>query len=101
MAKLNNSPFVCHIFVCTNDRGGQRKSCADQNSPLIRTSLKIEVGKRGWKKRVRVSKCGCLGLCATGPNVMLYPQKLWFSEVSTDDVEGIISKVEEILEENQ
>jgi (2Fe-2S) ferredoxin len=41
-----------------------------------------------------------MGLCATGPNVMLYPQKIWFSEVSTDDIGKILSKVEEILNKN-
>jgi len=100
MANQKESPYVCHVFVCTNDRAGERKSCADQNSPLIRTTLKQEVSNRGWKKHVRVSQCGCMGLCATGPNVMLYPQKIWFSEVSIDDIGKILSKVEEILNKN-
>jgi len=100
MANQKESPYVCHIFVCTNDRKGERKSCADQNSPLIRTTLKQEVSTRGWEKHVRVSQSGCMGLCATGPNVMLYPQKIWFSEVSIDDIGKILSKVEEILNKN-
>ena len=100
MANQKESPYVCHIFVCTNDRAGERKSCADQNSPLIRTTLKQEVSNRDWENHVRVSQCGCMGLCATGPNVMLYPQKIWFSEVSTDDIGKILSKVEEILNKN-
>jgi len=97
MASKNESPYVCHIFVCTNDRSGQRKSCADGNSPLIRAALKKEIAKRSWKPRVRVSQSGCLGLCGDGPNVILYPQKVWFSEVSPSDVAEIIAKVEEFL----
>ncbi len=100
MANENESPYVSHIFICTNDRDGKGKSCADQNSPLIRTGLKKEVGNRGWKKQVRVSQCGCMGLCGKGPNVMIYPQKVWFSEVSTDDIGIIISRVEKILDES-
>ena len=23
------SPYACHIFVCTNDRRGEKKACAD------------------------------------------------------------------------
>ncbi len=49
------SPYVCHIFVCTNDRNGERRSCADHNSPLLKKALKEEVGNRGWKNQVRVS----------------------------------------------
>lgn len=98
MTKQKESPYICHIFVCTNDRCGERKSCADQNSPLVSKNLKEEVGKRGWTKQVRVSQSGCMGLCAKGPNVMIYPQKVWFSEVSSDDLEQIISHIEAILE---
>lgn len=98
MANQKESPYLCHVFVCTNDRGGEGRSCADQNSPLIRTTLKQEVSNRGWGKHVRVSQCGCMGLCANGPNVIIYPQKIWFSEVSIDDIGQIVSKLEELLE---
>jgi (2Fe-2S) ferredoxin len=100
MATKKESPYVCHIFVCTNDRGGERRSCADQDSPLIRKNLKQIVSNKGWEKHVRVSQCGCMGLCASGPNVIIYPQKIWFSAVSMDDIEQILSKVEEILNES-
>lgn len=100
MASQQESPYLCHIFVCTNDREGKRKSCADGKSPLVRKALKEEVADRGWKKYVRVSQSGCLGLCAKGPNVILYPQKVWFSEVSQDDVGEILLKVGEILQAN-
>ena len=96
----NLSPYVCHMFVCTNDRNGERKSCADGNSTDIRKILKKEVNARGWKGKVRVSKCGCLGLCAEGPNVMLYPQKIWFSEVVESDAPDILSEIESILKES-
>ena len=97
MAEQKESPFVCHVFVCTNDRGGKKKSCADNNSPQIRKLLKEGVNDKGWKGKVRVSQSGCLGLCAKGPNVMLHPQKIWFSEVSTDDVDLIMDKIQEAL----
>ena len=94
----NVSPYVCHVFVCTNDRLGERKSCADGNSADIRNALKKEVNTRGWKGKVRVSQCGCVGLCQKGPNVMLYPQKIWFSQVLESDAPGIISLIDSILE---
>ena len=98
MSTQNKSPFLCHVFVCANDRKGERKSCADGDSAKMRINLKKEVGKRGWKSLVRVSNSGCMGLCNKGPNVMIYPQGIWFSEVSVDDVHPILSKVEEIVD---
>lgn len=91
------SPFVCHIFVCVNDRHGERKSCADGNSPTVKDYLKDQVEQRGWKGRVRVSHSGCMGLCAKGPNVMLYPQGVWFSGVSLQDGDRILDEVQKLL----
>jgi (2Fe-2S) ferredoxin len=99
MVDEQKSPYDCHIFVCTNDRGGVRKSCADGNSQKTRAILKEEINNRGWKGRVRVSQCGCLGLCAKGPNVMIYPQKSWFPAVTSENVDAIIARVENLLEE--
>ena len=93
----NQSPYIAHVFVCTNDRGGERKSCADGNSALVKAKLKEVVEAKGWKGKVRVSTSGCLGVCTEGPNVMIYPQKLWFSGVSPDDVEEIVSAIEQIM----
>ena len=43
MLKQKESPYVSHVFVCTNDRAGIRKSCADNNSKLIKSKLKDKV----------------------------------------------------------
>ena len=95
--ELDESPYTCHLFVCTKSRGGLRRSCGDHGSSDIKAALKDEVKNRGWKSRVRVSDSGCLGLCDEGPNVMIYLQKIWYSEVSLDDVPAIIESVEELL----
>jgi (2Fe-2S) ferredoxin len=101
MATENISPYVCHVFVCTNDREGRSKSCADGNSPEVRSALKKEINERGWKGKVRVSNSGCMGLCPHGPNVIIYPQRVWFSGVSTDDFGEILSSIEKIVEATQ
>lgn len=99
MDDLRKSPYTCHVFVCTNDRNGVRKSCADGDSVEIRAMLKKQIAERGWKPRVRLSQCGCLGLCAHGPNVIFYPQKTWFSQVSSDDIPAILKSIKAILED--
>jgi (2Fe-2S) ferredoxin len=100
MSKQNESPYICHVFVCTNDRKGERKSCADNNSPLVKSNLKAVVEEKGWKGRVRISTSGCMGLCAKGSNVMMYPQGIWFSNVSPDDTGAIVSALERIMADN-
>ena len=100
MLERNESPYAAHVFVCTNDRKGERKSCADNNSPLVKAKLKAAIDEKGWKGKIRVSTSGCMGLCAEGSNVIIYPQKIWFSGVTSDDAGKIISELERIMEEN-
>jgi (2Fe-2S) ferredoxin len=97
MPKQSESPYVAHVFVCTNDRHGARKSCADNNSPLTKANLKEIVNERGWRGKVRISTSGCMGLCDKGSNVMIYPQRIWFSETRPDEVDEIVSTLERIM----
>ena len=97
MATEQHSPYVSHVFVCVNDRHGKRKSCADGDSPKVRKALKQAIYDRGWKGRIRVSQCGCMGLCAEGPNVILYPQRIWFSGVRPSDVDTILEKLDALM----
>lgn len=43
-------------------------------------------------KEVRVVKTGCLGLCAKGPNVVVYPEGVYYSHVSAEDVQEIVEE---------
>ena len=97
MAEKAESPYVCHVFVCTNNRHGERTSCADGDSADLRLGLKEAIRARGWSDRVRVSQCGCMGLCEVGANVMIYPQKVWFSRSDPHDSSEILACVEKIL----
>lgn len=99
MPDRQESPYVTHVFVCTNDRGGKQKSCADNDSPSVKARLKEAVHEKGWRGKVRISTSGCMGLCAKGSNVMLYPQRIWFSGVLPEDVDGILSDIEGFVAE--
>ena len=93
-----STPYLAHVFVCVNDRHGERKSCGDGGSPLIKDELKRYISDMGWKGKVRVSTSGCMGLCGNGPNLMIYPQEIFFSEVAPDELEMIKTAISEIVE---
>ena len=100
MVDEQKSPFDSHVFVCTNDRGGRAKSCADGNNSATRRALKNELNDRGWRGQIRVSQCGCMGLCADGPNLIIYPHKIWYSGVTIEDVPDIVRRIEALVAEN-
>lgn len=101
MAEQKEAPYIAHVFVCTNDRKGIRQSCADKASPLLKEQLKEAVKTKGWQGQVRVSTCGCMGLCAHGANVVIYPQKIWFAASMPNDAETILQTLETILAQAQ
>lgn len=91
-------PYKCHLFICSKSRGGDRKSCGDTGNPALKSVLKDAVKNRGWKGIIRVSESSCLGVCDAGPNIMIYPQQIWLSDVALEDVPEIIQIVEKIIE---
>jgi (2Fe-2S) ferredoxin len=92
MMKKQNSPYLCHIFVCSNVRPGNpaNPGCGAKGGDRLKDKLKESANARGWNGKVRISTSGCLGLCAQGPNVLLYPQGIWFSDVTEADLETIL-----------
>lgn len=77
-----------YLFVCENRR--EDGACCMPEGARLRERLKEAVKKQGLAARVRVSRSGCLDLCADGPNVLLMPDNKWFSRVSVDDLEEIM-----------
>ena len=75
-----------YLFVCENKR--QDGTCCMPEGERIRERLKESIKAKGLP--VRVSRSGCLDLCAEGPNVLLMPDNKWFNRVSVDDLDGIV-----------
>ncbi len=79
-------PYQKQIFVCTNDRKGEKPSCGDQNGEAVFTELRRIAKEKGSHPNIRVAQAKCLGQCAQGVNVMVYPDGTWFKNVDAKDV---------------
>ena len=97
---IEKTPYEIHVMVCQNTRPDQpeRKSCGGPVSAHISEELKKFVDENDLKSRVRITTTKCLGPCIHGPNVMMYPQELWFSQCSMSSAELIKQKIKEHLE---
>lgn len=86
--------YIRHIFICTNRRKDDdpKGSCAQKGSEEIRDLFKKELHERGLKTKVRANKVGCLDVCEYGPNVVIYPEGVWYCHVKKEDVVEIIEK---------
>jgi (2Fe-2S) ferredoxin len=86
--------FTHHIFICTNQRSpGHRRGCCDpEGSESLRNAFKAEVKRRGLGPVVRANKAGCLEQCEHGPTVAIYPQGIFYGDVTLEDVPRIIEE---------
>ena len=86
-------PYKKIVFVCVNKREPHEVCCSHRESEAIASALKTRIKDLGLSRSVRVSKSGCQDLCAKGPNVMVFPDYVWYHAVTQADVERIIDSV--------
>lgn len=81
-----------HIFVCTNRRedGHPRPSCGRRGGEELHAAFKAGLAARGLSGRVRASKSGCLEGCESGPAVVVYPEAVWYTVRTAEDVDRIL-----------
>ncbi|HLD69987.1 MAG TPA: (2Fe-2S) ferredoxin domain-containing protein [Candidatus Omnitrophota bacterium] len=90
--KEQKNPYQKQIFVCTNDRKGERPSCGDHQGEAVFTELRRIAKERGLHPKIRIAQAKCLGQCAQGVTIMVYPDQTWYSSVSLSDVPKIAEK---------
>ena len=56
----------------------------------MQKSFKEKLAARGLKGRVRANQSGCLDQCEHGPNMVVYPDAVWYGRVTLADVDEII-----------
>jgi len=84
--------FSYHVFCCTNQRDATdpRGSCQARGGVALRNYFKKQA-KAAGVKGVRVNSAGCLDRCEFGPTLVIYPEGIWYTVQSEQDVDEIIS----------
>ena len=80
-------PYKRIIFVCLNDRPDG--ACCNVRGSQIKEDLKSYVKSRDLKGVVRISGSGCMDQCALGPNIMIFPDNIWYHDVTANELEDI------------
>ena len=75
-----------HVLIC----GGT--GCTSSGSVSIQQKFAECIAKNDLSEEVKVVQTGCFGLCALGPVVIVHPDGTFYSRVTADDVEEIVSE---------
>ena len=78
--------YRAHVLVCCGT------GCTSSQSPRIIENMEKELAAHGLASEVKVVKTGCIGLCAEGPIMVIYPEGVMYYRVSPDDVAEIVSE---------
>ena len=85
--------FKSHVFCCTNRRpdGHRRGSCAAKGSETLRNYMKARAKELGINHlEGRINSAGCLDRCELGPTVVIYPEGVWYSCPTREDIDEVL-----------
>jgi (2Fe-2S) ferredoxin len=84
--------FERHIFICGNVQpAGHPRGCCDPSGRAeLQKRFKQKLAELGLKGKVRANQAGCLDQCEHGPNVVIYPEGVWYGGVTLADVNEIV-----------
>lgn len=68
--------IACHILCCMGS------SCKKHGAEEVLETLKHELKEEGLHKHVHITKTHCNDLCKRSPIVMVYPDGIWYEEMT-------------------
>jgi len=83
-------PFRYHVYACQQEKPGDAPCCSARGSAAVLDALRKEIAAQGLLDAVQVTTCGSLGMCERGPNMVVYPEGVWYSGVQVADVPELV-----------
>jgi len=83
-------PFRYHVFMCDQQKPEGVPGCSAAGSARVLDALRREVAAQGLGDTVQITTCGSLGLCEHGPNIVVYPDGVWYGGVTPADVPELV-----------
>lgn len=76
----------CYLAVC-GDTG-----CAVWGAKQLKDYLSEYLQGNDLSSNIGLKYTGCLGLCESGPVIIVYPQEIFYQKVKPEDIEEIVEK---------
>ena len=86
-----NMHYQTHVFCCVNERAPDhpRSCCSARGSIELRNYMKVRAKELGIEG-IRVNNAGCLERCELGPNLVIYPEGVWYHYETKQDIDEIL-----------
>lgn len=78
--------YRSHVLICTGT------GCVSSGAGKLKDKLAAELEERGLQREIKVVDTGCHGFCEKGPIVIVYPEGVFYCQVTEDDVSEIVEE---------
>jgi NADP-reducing hydrogenase subunit HndC len=97
LAPVMKAPIKRHVFVCNG------KSCSAVGSSEVKSEFERILDEKGLRQgkeskgrnpmgEIVLTDCGSVGFCSIGVAVLVYPDGIWYGQVTAADVPEIIEE---------
>ena len=83
-------PFRYHVYVCCQIKPEGVPGCAARGAGAVLEEMRKQIAAHGLTDAVQLTTSGSVGLCEHGPNMIIYPEGVWYSGVQPGDVAEIV-----------
>jgi (2Fe-2S) ferredoxin len=83
-------PCRLHVFFCRQQKPGGLVCCGARGAPESLAALQKEIIAQGLDDEVQVTPCDSIGVCGRGPNMVVYPEGLWYTGVTPEAAVEIV-----------
>ncbi|MFW6022689.1 MAG: NADH-quinone oxidoreductase subunit NuoF [Halanaerobiaceae bacterium] len=83
---MEQSIYRSHVLICTGT------GCVSSGANTLKDSLPAALEKHGLTDEIKIVDTGCHGFCEKGPIMIVYPEGVFYCQVTEDDVEEIVEE---------
>ncbi len=83
-------PFRLHVLACDQVKPEGVPGCRANGAPKVIDALRGAVARAGLADEVLITVTGSMGMCERGPNLVVYPEGVFYSGVRPEDVPEIV-----------
>ena len=83
---MNETIYRSHILICTGT------GCKSSGADNVKLSLQDELAKHDLLDEIKVVETGCHGFCEKGPIMIIYPEGVFYCELTPEDMEEVVEE---------
>ena len=83
-------PFRYHVYFCNQQKPEGAPSCPAEGALETLAAMQWYLAEKNLTEEVQVTTCGCLGICQKGPNMVVYPEGIWYSGLNPENVKQVV-----------